>query len=57
MLDKDIANDIIFEALSLGADFCDIFVEKSKIETLSMNSSKVKDVKSGIDFGIGIRLI
>ena len=57
MLEKSIANDIIFEALSLGADFCDIFVEKSHIESFSMNSSKVKDIKSGVDFGIGIRLI
>jgi TldD protein len=57
MLSKNIANDIIFEALSLGADFCDIFVEKSQIESISMNSSKVKDLKTGIDFGIGVRLI
>ena len=57
MLNQSIANDIIYEALSLGADFCDIFVEKSKIETLSMNSSRVKDIRSGVDFGLGIRLI
>lgn len=57
MLDKKVANDIIFEALSLGADFCDIFVEKSFLESISMNSSKVKDIKSGVDFGVGVRLI
>jgi TldD protein len=57
MLNQSIANDIIYEALSLGADFCDIFVEKSKIETLSMNSSRFKDIRSGVDFGLGIRLI
>ncbi len=51
------ANDVIFEALSLGASFCDIFVERSQVENVSMNSSRVKDVKSGIDFGIGVRLI
>lgn len=57
MLDKNIAADIIHEGLSLGADFCDIFVDKVTLETLSMNSSKVKDIKSGVDFGIGVRLI
>lgn len=57
MLDKSVANDVIYEALSLGADFCDLFVEQSQIESISMNSSKVKDLKTGIDFGIGIRLI
>ncbi len=57
MLEKSIANDIIFEALSLGADFCDIFVEKTQVESLMMNTSKLKDLKTGVDFGIGIRLI
>lgn len=57
MLDQSIANDIIFEALSQGADFCDIFVERSSVETISLNSSNVKDIKSGVDFGVGIRLI
>jgi len=57
VLDKKLANEILFEAISLGADFCDIYVEKSKVETISLNSSRIKDVRSGIDFGIGIRLI
>lgn len=57
MLDKTVANDVIYEALSLGADFCDIFVEKTQIESLSMNSSKIKDIRTGVDFGLGIRLI
>jgi TldD protein len=57
VLDKNIANDIIFEALSLGADFCDIFVEKTNIQNFSYISSKVKNIQSGTDFGIGVRLI
>src|SRR5690606_11820406 len=48
---------VIFEALSLGAEFCDIFIDKQTIENITMNSSKVKDIRSGVDFGIGIRLI
>lgn len=57
MLDQATAQDIIFEAISLGADFCDVFVDKQSIESISMNSSKVKDIRSGVDFGIGVRLI
>lgn len=57
MLDKKIAEEVIFEALSLGADFCDLFIDKNIIENVSFNSSKVKDIRSGVDFGIGIRLI
>ncbi|MDF1882052.1 TldD/PmbA family protein [Sulfurimonas sp. MAG313] len=57
MLDTNTANDVIFEALSLGASFCDIFIEKNETQSFSMNSSKIKDIKSGLDFGIGIRLI
>lgn len=57
MLDKSIASEIMFEALSLGADFCDIFVEETKLQNISFNSSKVKNIQSGIDFGIGVRLI
>lgn len=57
MLNPQIAQEVIFHALSQGADFCDVFVEKNFIEQCSINSSKVKDIKSGVDFGIGIRLI
>ena len=57
MLQKEIANEVIFEALSLGADFCDLFIEKNQLQNISMNSSKIKDIKTGVDFGIGVRLI
>ena len=57
MLDKNIAHDIIHEALTLGADFCDVFVEKTNNLNIGFKSSSVKDIQSGIDFGIGVRLI
>lgn len=57
VLDKKIANDVIQAGLECGADFCDIFVEKTKTQTVSFRSQAVKDIKSGIDFGIGVRLI
>lgn len=57
MLNPQIATDVIEYALSLGADFCEIFVEKNNSTNISILSSKVHEIKSGIDFGIGIRLI
>ena len=57
MLDEEWANDAIHEGMSLGADFVDLFVEKNVVSTLSFLDKKVKDIKSGTDFGIGIRVI
>ena len=57
MLERSIAESIIHEAFELGADFCDIFIEKTKNESLSFYSQKIQDIKSGIDSGVGIRLI
>ncbi len=57
MLDKNTAQDVLFEALSLGADYCDIFVERHKSKNIQVLSSQVHEIKSGIDFGIGVRLI
>lgn len=57
LLDKKIASEIIHEAIANGADFCDIFVERTTNQNITYKSSSVKDIQSGIDFGIGVRLI
>jgi len=57
MLNPQIANEVIAYAISQGADFAEIFVEKHNSVNLSVLSSKVHEIKSGIDFGIGVRLI
>jgi TldD protein len=57
LLQKEIAHDVIAYAISLGADFCELFVEKTSIQNIVFNTKKVKDISSGIDSGIGIRLI
>ena len=57
MFNPQIAHSVIDHALGLGADFAELFIERqirSSVETLS---GAVKDVNSGIDFGIGVRLI
>ena len=57
MLDSKVANEVIDYGLSLGADFCEIFVEKHNSTNISVLNSAVHEIKSGIDFGVGIRLI
>ena len=57
MLDDHIAQTVIDEALSKGADFCDIFVEKSKNLHIEGQNQKVENLSCGLDYGIGIRLI
>ena len=44
VLEKKIASDVIHEAMSLGADFCDIFVDKTQKQIIELNSSVIKNI-------------
>jgi TldD protein len=57
LLNSSIAHDVIFEGLSLGADFVDLFIERTQTDSILFKSQKTEDKQSGIIFGIGIRLI
>ena len=57
MLGIQVANSVIDYALSLGADFAELFVEQNHVNTISTLSTEVQAVRSGIDVGIGIRLV
>jgi len=57
MFHSDRAQAVIDHALGLGADFVELFVERQLRSSVQTLSGKVKDVSSGIDFGIGLRLI
>ncbi len=57
LLEKEIAHEVIAYAVSLGADFCELFIEKTSIQRIFYNSKQVKDISSGIDSGIGVRLL
>jgi TldD protein len=57
VLDKNIAHDVLATAIEMGADFADVFVERKDTEMISFNSKEVKDIQSGMNFGIGVRLI
>ncbi len=57
MLNPSVAQAVIDRGLFLGADFVDLFVENQKITEVELLSSKIEKINSGIDFGVGIRMV
>ncbi len=57
MLNDITAESVIDHALSLGADFAELFVEKNETNVVSTLSDEVQSVESGINFGIGLRMV
>ena len=56
MLTDKLAANVLAAAIEKGADFADIFVEQ-RAALQSLLDSKVKNIKAGTDFGVGVRLI
>ncbi len=57
MLDSAIVRKVLDHALAQGADFADLFVERQLRQSLRTVLENVEDVQSGLEFGIGIRLV
>lgn len=57
MLNKIVVNDILCAATSTGAEFAEVFVENNKRNSLGLINGKLEKALSGVDFGIGIRII
>lgn len=57
MLNSATAQSVIDHALFLGADFAELFIEKHRTSSIATLGDKVKSVDSGVDFGIGLRLV
>ncbi len=57
MLDTRVAQAAIDHAIALGADFAEVFVERNQINNIATLSSQVRDIASGIDFGVGVRMV
>jgi len=53
----DVAQRIMDHGLFLGADFCELYIEKSNNQSLKVKNEEVHALTGGIDFGIGVRLI
>lgn len=57
MLDARTAQAVIDAGLSGGASFVEVFVEQKDRQYVNFLDGKVKDVTTGTDFGVGIRLL
>lgn len=57
MLTSDTARSVIDHAVALGADFAELFVERQLRTNISTLTKTVESVQSGIEFGIGLRLV
>ena len=57
MLDTRVAQSVIDHAIALGADFAEVFVERNQVNNMATLSNQVRDIASGIDFGVGLRLV
>lgn len=56
MIDTQLANEILTEATSTGADFAEIFIENNDRASINLVSGTVEKALSGVDFGVGIRV-
>ena len=53
----DVAQRIMDHGLHVGADFCELYIEKSNNQSLKIKNEEVHSLTGGIDFGIGVRLL
>ncbi|WP_313233192.1 TldD/PmbA family protein [Tissierella praeacuta] len=56
MLNRSIIEDIFFEALSCGGDFCEVFMEDNFSTEITTLGGNIERGMIGRDFGIGIRV-
>ncbi len=57
MIDKLTARQILEIPLKAGAGFTEIFIEKRKNTSVSVLNGKTRSVSSGVDMGLGLRVI
>ncbi len=56
MLKRETINEVLLAALSSGADFAEIYVDNTFTNSISNYNGKIKNLNSGEDFGVGIRI-
>ena len=57
LLEQSLVDSVIKRALRSGADFVELFVERKRNQSISVEESKVQRVSSGNDLGAGLRII
>ncbi|KPK01673.1 MAG: peptidase C69 [Nitrospira bacterium SG8_35_4] len=53
----ELLSRLLKKALSKGGDYADIFIENTKPLTIQLEDDKIEKLTSGLDSGIGIRVI
>lgn len=48
---------VVKKLLTNGADFAEVYVEKSSLQGISCEENKIESIASGIDVGLGLRII
>lgn len=56
MINKNIAKDVLKQALSTGGNFAEIFIENRICNNISMVNGVVDRAISGVDYGMGLRI-
>ena len=57
MLDKELLLKVLKKAISSGGNYAEIFVEYKKPLSIQLEDRKIEKVITGVDYGLGIRLI
>jgi len=57
MLDPDLSRKVLKRVLSHGGEYADIFLEQKRTTSIHLEDEKVEKVSTGVDSGVGIRLI
>ncbi|WP_038045915.1 TldD/PmbA family protein [Thermus caliditerrae] len=56
MLQPELVEAVLRRALQGGADFAEVYAERSKRRRMTVRSGKLEEAISGLDYGAGIRL-
>ena len=56
MISKSILQEVLAKALSTGADFAEVFVERSNAKSIFMIDSRVHEIADKVIAGVGIRI-
>ena len=57
MLDPGLSQKILAKVLSDGGEYADLFFEERKTTSIHLEDTKVEKLATGVDSGVGIRLI
>lgn len=57
MLNAELLSKVLKKVLSRGGEYADIFAEQRRATSIHLEDEKIEKVVSGVDSGVGIRLI